>query len=203
MANINNTNNNNKHNNNKERPWRSRDNRLFMDKIDMCNRELAEIMGRTYSAIELNRARMAAKLYVKDESLLIEDCCSRMHSDMRQTRKFIKGKLFRSVERQRMAANEEMHRRREEENAEDYDDDDDDNNNNELEEEEAEEEEPLPLMVTASKKAAAIQKVIDCIDINHGETAFVWENKELVPSMIEHFSGFNAYAQYVAQKKLQ
>ena len=67
---------------NKGTPWLPEQDLLMMRNINMTDRELAMLLGRTPCAVECHRAQLAVELKRADPEVTLEECCDRFRANM-------------------------------------------------------------------------------------------------------------------------
>jgi hypothetical protein len=67
---------------NKGTPWLPEQDLLMMRNINMTDRELAMLLGRTPLAVECHRAQLAVELKRADPEVTLEECCDRFRANV-------------------------------------------------------------------------------------------------------------------------
>ena len=197
------------------KPWTPEDDSRILDDPEASNLTLAAELARSENAIRCRRAHLAVRMHLKHQDIRLEDCCSMLGAEPKRAREYLDEIQARDTSLDQFL----KHRKRardekpdDEDELPSYDTDDEPTEKAGGHAARAKHAEPAgkrgvqssrPLKRTPDPEPAYKPTIEDiCSEIvnSEGQLSLVWQEEAFVPTIIEHYTGFRAYAEFVATR---
>jgi hypothetical protein len=174
---------------NRWKPWTPEEDARILDNPEASDSSLAMELFRSENAIHCRRAHLAAKMHMQRPEISLDQCAAMVLADQDQAKLFLdqwrsrKNTLDRFVTNRKRTA------------------------------EEAREEEPprgfksrtvgtrvspaVGMHTTLDSDDRMIDTICMAIRDEEGQLSHLWNDTDMVPTLIKHYSGFRAYAESI------
>jgi hypothetical protein len=174
---------------NRWKPWTPEEDSRILDNPEASDTSLAVELFRTENAIHCRRAHLAAKMHMQRPEVSVEECAGMLLADQVQAKQFVdqwrsrKNTLDRFVTNRKRSAEES----REEEVRE-----------------AARSLKPKSLPsrthvqpMSTSSEDHMIDIIAMAIRDEDGQISHLWNDSDMLPTLIRHYQGFRAYAEHI------
>jgi hypothetical protein len=174
---------------NRWKPWTPEEDNRILDNPEATDTSLAVELFRTENAIHCRRAHLAAKMHMQRPEISVEECAGMLLADHGQAKQFVDQWRSRKCTLDRFVTNRK--RAAEEPREEDV------------------REPPRSFKTRAVASRVHVptttnsseDNMIDVISMairdEEGQLSHLWNDADMLPTLIKHYAGFRAYAEHI------